>query len=245
MSAAEPMNVTQEDVDKLMDMFGPEDLHPELAEYLETGSSLLGSMIRHPLVFSVPHWEQSNKMVNRQFAQKTKAVAAAIAEGNWATFVFLHERPYRVDALEAVLFEHEIEDPAIVWPLISSVWIDSENIYQNFRRWKDIWEVPVPRRTVKIMDMEERAALNALPATITVYRGVAHESSVGGMSWTTDRDKAVWFARRFAADERRKPMLATATVRRKDVIAHFLGRNEFEIVVLPEDVTVLEVVGLK
>ena len=91
------------------------------------------------------------------------------------------------------------------------------------------------------MDPKERHALNAMPKVFTVYRGVAHVEASRGMSWTIDREKALWFARRFAGDDKRTPLLITANVRRIDVMAHYLGRNESEIVVMPEHVEILSV----
>lgn len=226
-------------VREFMAEFEPEELHADLAVYLEP--AIYGKNLRHPLVYCVPYFEQSNRQLNKMLAHKKVRLEQAVAEQDWHSFIFLHERPYRVDALEAVMFEHEIEDPAIVWSLVTSVWIDSENIYQNFDRWRDIWERGPARRAVKCMEQNERLALNAMPKTFTIYRGVGHVEASRGMSWTTDRERAIWFARRFAADDKRTPLLITANVRRIDVLAHYLGRNESEIVVLPEHVEIVTV----
>jgi hypothetical protein len=67
------------------------------------------------------------------------------------------------------------------------------------------------------------------PWIIQVWRGTAYERSIRGISWTTDRGRAEWFARRLG---RRIPLVAVGTVARKDVMAVFLGREESEIISL-------------
>jgi len=47
-----------------------------------------------------------------------------------------------------------------------------------------------------------------------------------------DRDRAVWFARRFASFKKPQPRVASAMVERRRILAHFTGRDEQEIVVL-------------
>src|SRR5258705_147764 len=76
------------------------------------------------------------------------------------------------------------------------------------------------------MTEQERSFLAGLPEEITIYRGF-NGGHGEGMSWTLDRDKAIWFAKRF----RSAPALATALAIRGDVHAFFSGRNEFEIVI--------------
>jgi hypothetical protein len=234
-------DIQQQAIDQFNEMFGEEDLHLDLAPHVSKGRSF--PILSHPLVIHVPYSKEMNKWINKQYAQKQASLAKAIEKKNWSSFVFIHERPYRIDALEEVLFNYEAEDPETVWDLIGHVWIDSENIYQALDRWKDIWELNVPKRARWVMDPTERKTFNALPREMTIYRGIAHRQAAEGMSWTLDRDRAIWFAKRFAS-ENRTPMLATGTVRQKDVLAHFLGRNEQEIVAHPEDVTIQTVENL-
>jgi hypothetical protein len=47
-----------------------------------------------------------------------------------------------------------------------------------------------------LMDAEERAAL---PDVVTILRGFTHAEGARGLSWTLDRERAEWFARRFRA----------------------------------------------
>lgn len=225
----------QAKIDELNDMFGPEDLHPDLVPYLSDGR--IGRVLSHPLTVHVMYHEQSNKLINRAYVHKKQAVEKAREAADWERFVFLHERPYRIDALETVLFEEEISEPDRIWPLIAGVWIDSENIWQCLNQWVDIWNSEGHAHSV-FMEDDEMETFKALPDTITVWRGVAHRESVEGMSWTVDKAKAEWFARRFAGGEGRTPLLVEGTVSKRDVLAYFSNRGESEIVAFPEDVHV-------
>ena len=66
---------------------------------------------------------------------------------------------------------------------------------------------------------------------ITVYRGAAGVNAVTaskGLSWTTSRDVACWFAYRFQGD--RPPIVLRATVDAADVVFWDDERNEQEVI---------------
>jgi hypothetical protein len=91
------------------------------------------------------------------------------------------------------------------------------------------------------MDDEERKVLAELPDTIQVFRGTCYApEGCRGLSWTLRRDIAERFAIKGAfLGSRPKgaiPYLVTATLRKRDVLAYFDGRDEAEIVALPEKV---------
>jgi hypothetical protein len=112
--------------------------------------------------------------------------------------------------------------------------------------WRNLLTADRPGREA-MMDQEERHTLNGLPTELTVYRGVGHSGVREGFSWTLDRQRAEWFARRAAMVPARaevvepvelEPQLVAGTVDRSDVIAYLDGREEQEIVALPEHVRV-------
>jgi hypothetical protein len=85
---------------------------------------------------------------------------------------------------------------------------------------------------------EEIKSVADLPERLTLYRGLGQKphSEVGlypGLSWTSNRERAVWFATRFG-DLHGRPHLLTVTVDRSCVIAHFDRRGEDEYVLDPE-----------
>ena len=155
----------------------------------------------------------------------------ALAAGKWGRYIAMHERPYRLNALMQVLDRLSDQE---YWEMVGGFWVDSENIHQNSKDWRTLWSSTRPGRE-SVMDDEERAALASLPDMVPIYRGFQHAKSTRGMAWTLDRDKAIWFARRYASVRTPPPRVASAMVARGKILAHFTGRNEKEIVVMPRD----------
>lgn len=206
-----------------------EDLHPDLLPYVQPTDSGL-DMVQHPLVhefLTVPG------LLNRQYEQKSLALAKAWDEEDWSSYIYLHERPYRFVALYSIVWRMDDED---YWTRLRSVWTDSENIWQNADDWFDLWHDEKRResRPLQVMDDDEYVTWLALPEVVTVYRGFSVDPDAdeidndGASSWTLDEDKAWWFARRFA--HQGEPRVAVGTVRREDVLAYLDSRGESEIV---------------
>lgn len=93
-----------------------------------------------------------------------------------------------------------------------------------------------------LMEADERATLGGLPDRIEVYRGTSGISVAkarGGMSWTTDKATAAWFANLFGGI----PLVLRAEVRKADVLAYFF--HEDEIVVRPRRVSKVSAVQVR
>lgn len=86
-----------------------------------------------------------------------------------------------------------------------------------------------------LMDEQERNRLDGLEDTVTVYRGVrsARSDGISAMSWTLDKDTAVWFANRYG----RQGKVYEAKIEKKHIHALFLGRNESEVILDPKYLT--------
>ena len=124
--------------------------------------------------------------------------------------------------------------------LAADVWIDSENIHRNLNEWREVWSMVPPSKRESLHEEQDWEALESLPERFEIYRGIGVEAAINGLSWTTDVDKARWFADRntnlAGSDVDAEPILLTGTVNKSEVIAYFLQRGESEIVVLPEKV---------
>jgi hypothetical protein len=163
--------------------------------------------------------------VNDLYRDRKAEAAGAFEKRNWSTYIFLHEGPHRLHALtECIRFG--LSGPEY-WSLVGDVWVDSENIHQNLQEWRRVWRSQEPGRE-KCMNDDERAVLASLPDLVQVWRGTAYQKSIRGISWTTIRDKAKWFAKRFSHGG----LVAEATVAKKDIKAVFLERKESEVVSL-------------
>lgn len=111
--------------------------------------------------------------------------------------------------------------------LLGEEWSGCDNIAQYRLLLKRI----LPQDTMPILEMmtdEEQAALDALPDTITLFRGCGNHNKVGA-SWTLDRGIAEKFP--FLNRYRVKnPLLVTARIKKENVIAYKMDREEHEII---------------
>jgi hypothetical protein len=90
-----------------------------------------------------------------------------------------------------------------------------------------------------MMDEGERKFLSELPDEFVIYRGHTKKNRKG-YSWTLNSEKAKWFAERF---NEKSSSVAFATCSKENVIAVFLGRNEFEVVVDPINLKIQKYLG--
>lgn len=200
-----------------------EELSEELKPYLEEVGKL-GLCIRHPLVYSIPHFQKTNAYCNAQLRQKKRAIKEAKAEKNWSQVIWLHERPYRLEAFVSI--REQLTDREY-WELLSSIWVDSENIGKNLLLWKRMLG---SQRSGKeyFMDDEEKLALAALPEKVEVFRGYQPGKNYNGLSYTLSKERAEWFAKRFAKDGK----VRTRVVKKSAVFAFLSVRGEQEVILL-------------
>ncbi len=177
----------------------------------------LGSKENEPLLPGMP-------TVDERKDQMLQRLKEAYDRKSFHRYVFFHARPFRFQAgLDAREWTPEDE----WYTLMGEIWTDAEGPGIN----KDIWEMMVfnPTHGRKTMLEEEEAYLNALPDVITAYRG-SHTmaGAVKGLSWTVDKEKAVWFAKRF---QPKKSWLATIEIPKEEVLAAFTCRGESELII--------------
>ena len=196
-----------------------ETLHPDLLPYLEQ-SSEGWMMLRHPLVYQVPFF--SNGSANAYYEQKRIAVEKATADKNYKQFVWLFERPYRVEAFIKIADKLSDTD---YWRLLSDVWIDTENQYAYLNEWKKLLASKRPNRHY-MMGEEEDNILRSLSNQVTIYRGCQKGLNEDGLSWTLDKSKAKFFANRFG----KKGIILERKVPKSDIMAVLLGRGESEVI---------------
>lgn len=112
---------------------------------------------------------------------------------------------------------------------LSYSWISEENPNQDVNAPLSIC-ISWFRKSVKqyLMNKEEFAYYKALPNVIKVYRGVGQNRNPDGLSYTVNKDEAIWFANRWGGEDN---YLIEIDVPKKYVLAYFNSRNEEEIVV--------------
>ncbi len=188
----------------------------------------VGVAIKHPLVNAVPYAPPFARFYNEELWQKRDVLARAIANREWHTAVFVHERPWRVDALEMLaddLADHEY------WPLVRDVWMDAENIPECAATWDELLRSERPMREL-LTDEEDQEVLAALPDVVTLFQGRTNIRD-DGWSWTLDREVGEWFANRFAMFENAAPVLASVDIPKALIHGLLLGRGEREVLVDP------------
>jgi hypothetical protein len=145
-----------------------------------------------------------------------------------------------VKAIEAIRFESSYSRlPLIlelrpymresVWfRLLGEEWSGCDNIGVHGREIRRA--VGAKANIKQMMTASERRKLEAMPEKVTVYRGCGNRN-LRGLSWSTDRAIAEKFPKmmRYHAPD---PILATAEVFKRDIVAFKTGRNESEIITL-------------
>ena len=201
-----------------------EELDPELKQYLRITDSF--EVIQHPLVYSVPHTNSLNAYVNMQLVQKKASIKESLKNGQYESYVFLHEKPYRVEALKTL--KDKIDQKT--WAhLCRSVWIESENLWASSDFW--FYELQELKKSEHFMNEKNKSDLNKKfegKERVKVYRGCT-DINKRGYSWTFDQSKAEWFSTRFSNE----PVVLVLMVARENVVAYFNQRNEKEVILDP------------
>lgn len=200
----------------------------ELSNYYEEKE---WPMIRHPLVYAVPFFDTREEIVrlNKMLDHKKEAVIEAESNHNWGRYIFLYERPWRLHAFKQI---NASMDDSDYWKLLAEVWIDCENIREHRMDW---WEMltSTRRKRKMFMDTSDRCTFRKLPVQIEAYRGtreIEKDSHYFGFSWTLNREKADWFAKRFVHRDDGGPVVCIAQFDRNLCVGYLNGRGEEELV---------------
>lgn len=109
---------------------------------------------------------------------------------------------------------------------VHSIWTMQENFYRCGMS---------KEKLIKMMKIAEKSPLLKSDIDdlsdedmVTIYRGVK-VNNYRGLSWTTDKNVAEWFARRFGYNGD-KCYVFTGIINKKDILALFSSRNEKEVV---------------
>jgi len=212
---------------ELQDMFAPEELHPDLARAYKEDPF---PMIHHPLHVSVIHGPHMNKMANKAYAWKKDQIAKCIKEENWPSYIMLHERAYRTDALVRVFTRHEVPTRGrIAGELVADVWTDQENPHVDLEFWFNAFNALTPDDLMDSQYGDGYQRWKDLPDEFTIFRGSDHEPVENGIAWTLSEEKAEWFANRFD----RKGRVASRNAKKYHTRALFTGRGEDEVIYSP------------
>lgn len=125
----------------------------------------------------------------------------------------------------------------IYWYALKGTYDLCDNLYPYKEEIKKAFSVNIPGKR-DLMNKEEKELLRSLPETVTIYRGMTEAESISkdyGVSWTLNKEVAQFFAfqyRRNHATQGKKKVVEELTINKKDIVAIFLGRKEFEVIYL-------------
>ena len=140
-------------------------------------------------------------------------------------------KPYRLAFLKYA--QPHIEEKEFA-QLLGLCWIQTEAPNQDVNvSQKEFVEMFQKASAEDLMNLDERRKLAELPDEIEIYRGVTEKNkdNIFAMSWTMKQETAEWFAKRFKG----KGKVYRAKIRKEDILAVFLGRNESEVIVDPKN----------
>lgn len=138
----------------------------------------------------------------------------------------------RIPILIDLWHDAEVTDPEWLI-LLGEEWSVCDNITEHL---DDLLDTPLgealsnpgPVRHLMMTD-EERAAYDALPDEVTMWRG-CYRINRGGLSWTTDKARAMRFPGLHRYRGEGHPLLIKATIAKADVLAVKLDRQEAEVI---------------
>lgn len=148
------------------------------------------------------------------------------------------DKPERMRTFHQIVVEYEPDDAEKFWTEFWSIWSSSENLNDDHYFLSTLITKGLAigdGNPFVGLDDEEREALEKMDDHIEIYRG-GSEHNIDGWSWSTDIEKARFFANRYAGEGTR--VLARATVAKEDIIGYLTGRSESEVVVDPADLEI-------
>lgn len=159
---------------------------------------------------------------SKRIISKLEQLEMAYQRRDIETYIFLHERPWRFQAL----LDAESWTEKVKWfNTAGLVWVDCEGPGRNADVWKS--KIFTTDDHHLVMSDMDRVKLDKIDQ-VNVYRGANSKiHAKTGLSWSLDRNKAIWFAHRFS---RNNKWLATVNVRRNEIAALFTNRGESEII---------------
>lgn len=196
-------------------------------------SDLRGIVISHPytnsaFIVSPKTKELINLMENKAAFDDFRQVIFDLIDkesNNLMSIMVLINKPYRLFWFKLIKSYLSKSDYA---HMLKEVWVTSEN--PNMDRNVSLNDsLSFFKRADKneIMDKEEKAFYDSLDDNVTLYRGVSKGREPFGLSYTTSKEKAIWFQERFSVSG---SFLIALKVKKEDCICYINERDEREII---------------
>lgn len=190
--------------------------------------------VHHPFITSlVVYSPKSNACINLQDEEaldyyRKEIMEPYIDKSDLTGIFFLLNKTYYLAFIKYIMPYLSERDMAEV---LAHAWVAVENPNQDVNcSIESLTKMFKNCNKQYLMTAEDYEVYKNLPEQFTVYRGVAVGRAHDGLSWTQNKEQAIWFANRFNTKDEKGYLLA-ATINKSDVLAYFNTRNEEEIVV--------------
>jgi len=225
-------------------MMEPVGLHPNLVKHIYAHDRL-GQILHSKFVIEPMYNPAFNGRINALYEQKLSTYRVAVKNNNWHQRIWLCERPYRVEELRKIT-RHGTgikKDPAewnkLLSELVVSVWTDTEDPAAQSKAWSQIFShlnfKGIPHVTDNLVWMRKNVFGKVAP--VRVYRGYNEGGMANGWSWTTDGDKALWFAKRY---NKPNAKVVRAWMPADKILGYILARGEKEVVARPRSARIYD-----
>ena len=206
---------------KQLETAGMDNLHPALTGWIDETD--FGTMVKHPFVYTFlgPEGLLVDN-ANQFYAQKRAFRRRYLDEGNWNGYLYSHERPWRMHALEKLWRRKRITVEQLR-ELLASMWIDTEAPQSNQAEPLHLF-----REAGFTTDDPQGWAKLAKQKAMVLYRGVDYsfELTMDGPSWTRSKKTAEFFAYRFG----KQGDVFKYVAKPDEALAWMSGRGETEVI---------------
>mgnify|MGYP001819482762 CR=1 FL=1 len=215
-----------------------------LKEIMDTATDVAGlAMYQHPFFhgLTMPRRADIPKEVQGHFPCLEQVVEStinawnqAVCEGDHDTAIMIvTPRPFRLHRFLDWDLRMAWDCESDRLELIRDLWIDAEHPHINIDTWRHLWqEVAKSYYHEHIYTMKEMNQREMQDEEFTLYRGTNQRERVLGLSWTTDRERAEWFARRWQASGMGAPRVYELTTTIDKTVGPLLQRGEDEYILV-------------
>ncbi len=206
-------------------------LHPDLKIYLSKGKRF--DALQHPLVYDPLYMgdDYGNQRLNLYYKDGKAQIDKFWKEKKYCHYIFSHQTPWRVRIFHTIQQKLNNEN---YWGMLFELWIDSENIWQDLYLWTELLKSNRRGKDKHFIDQEDET-YKALPKKLIVYRGHRRHNK-DGLSWTTSKKKANWFAfsyRERGEKKNKRGRVSQKIINKSEIFGYTDRRDEKEIILLP------------
>jgi hypothetical protein len=173
----------------------------------------------------------------RQMRSMTEYERTALKIGNINKMLLMVSSAERAEVMLALTRRQRAE---VFWPVFfenwshcDDTWYLRDDLLGQLQRFED--EAP----GVEFLSAEARAAYDALPDPVRLFRGCSRKQ-IMAITWTTDREIAAGFAHGHRFIEVSDPVIASGLVPKRAVYGVCMDRGESDVILDPQYVHDLE-----